>query len=32
VLLDAGGRVIAVLPRPFTVADGPGLIEPLLAP
>ena len=31
VLLDARGRVIAVLPRPFTAADGPELIEPLLA-
>jgi len=30
-LLDPNGRVLAVLPRPLTAADGPGLIEPLLA-
>jgi hypothetical protein len=29
--LDPNGRVLAVLPRPLTAADGPGLIEPLLA-
>jgi len=31
ILLDAAGRVIAVLPRPLTAADGAELIEPLLA-
>lgn len=30
ILLGADGRVIAVLPRPFTAADGAELIEPLL--
>lgn len=30
ILLDAEGRVLAVLPRPLTVADGTSLIEPLL--
>ncbi len=32
VLLDPSGRVLAVLPRPFTAADGATLIEPLLTP
>jgi len=32
ILLDPSGRVLAVLPRPFTAADGATLIEPLLAP
>jgi len=32
ILLDPSGRVIAVLPRPFTPTDGATLIEPLLAP
>jgi len=32
ILLDPSGRVIIVLPRPFTAADGATLIEPLLAP
>jgi thiol-disulfide isomerase/thioredoxin len=30
ILLDAEGRVLQVLPRPFTPEDGPGLIAPLL--
>ncbi len=30
ILLDAEGRVLAVLPRPFTPEDGANLIEPLL--
>ena len=30
ILLDAEGRVLEVLPRPFTPEDGPGLIAPLL--
>jgi thiol-disulfide isomerase/thioredoxin len=32
ILLDPSGRVLAVLPRPFTAADGATLIEPLLTP
>ena len=32
ILLDPSGRVLAVLPRPFTAADGAMLIEPLLIP
>ena len=32
ILLDPSGRVLAVLPRPFTAADGAALIEPLLTP
>ena len=32
ILLDPSGRVLAVLPRPFTAADGAALIEPLLVP
>ena len=32
ILLDPSGRVITVLPRPFTAADGATLIEPMLAP
>lgn len=32
ILLDPSGRVRAVLPRPFTAADGAALIEPLLTP
>ena len=32
IMLDPSGRVLAVLPRPFTAADGATLIEPLLAP
>jgi|GEM_PF-453636 len=30
ILLDAEGRVLQVLPRPFTPEDGPNLIAPLL--
>jgi len=30
ILLDSEGRVVQVLPRPFTPEDGPGLIAPLL--
>lgn len=30
ILLDAEGRVLAVLPRPLTAADSTALIEPLL--
>ena len=32
ILLDPSGRVLAVLPRPFTATDGATLIEPLLTP
>ena len=32
ILLNPSGRVLAVLPRPFTAADGATLIEPLLTP
>ena len=32
ILLDANGRVLAVLPRPFVSDDGAALIEPLIAP
>ena len=32
ILLDPSGHVLAVLPRPFTAADGATLIEPLLTP
>lgn len=32
ILLDPSGRVLAVLPRPFTAADGATLIEPFLTP
>jgi hypothetical protein len=32
ILLDPSGRVLAVLPRPFSAQDGATLIEPLLNP